>query len=717
MTTTPSLETWNESNQKYLHSCIEDIKTQLKKYIATLTDGSPVHLHLRDHLRGRPTITNPEWTEKFPSALETVCNLFCLSQFQRNLLILCAGAELDTEVGQLCAKIHGHVDSRYPTFGLALAALPMPHFDALMPSSTLRRFGLIVVSSIPSIPLTASPLRIEEQILHFLVGNYYTEMQFNGMMKLVNENHLQLIDSVESYKRLTDLILSFWQNTKIDINEHSVTVQLSGTDEISKLVIASNVCTRKQRLDPQKYFFTTELPPLRYISADQIPLKVDDYQKSFIEISSRESLLFGTGLYISAEKVVEPTTQKSIKQLMDVIPGIVFVGTREPWSFLNDSSISLEIKKPERQEQEKIWRSCLLKAPNYSPLAGGTSDLVATQISKVISQFNFDASTIKSAANEALALFSLDGNDLAKCLWEACRIITRPGLAELAQFIVTKEDMPDVVLPPQQMQVLSNIVLHVKQRDKVYREWGFETPSSRGLGITALFSGPSGTGKTMAAEFLANKLHLDLFRIDLSVIVDKYIGETEKKLRSLFDAAEDGGSILFFDEADALFGKRSEIRDSHDRYANIEVSYLLQRMENYRGLAILATNMKNAIDPAFMRRITLIVNFPFPNQNDRARIWTNIFPKETKTAGIDISRLAQLNIAGGSIRNIALNAAFLAAEAGSAVQMEHLIQAAQAEYTKLEQPLTQAEFGQDWLSFLAKKARDILSGDKKLKSI
>jgi SpoVK/Ycf46/Vps4 family AAA+-type ATPase len=228
---------------------------------------------------------------------------------------------------------------------------------------------------------------------------------------------------------------------------------------------------------------------------------------------------------------------------------------------------------------------------------------------------------------------------------------------------------------------------------QVYENWGFAAKSARGLGISALFSGASGTGKTMAAEVLANELQLDLYRIDLSQVVSKYIGETEKNLRRVFDAAEQGGAILLFDEADALFGKRSEVKDSHDRYANVEISYLLQRMEAYRGLAILTTNLKDAIDTAFMRRIRFVVAFPFPDAAQRAEIWRRVFPSQTPTEGLDVERLSRLSLAGGNIHNIAMYAAFLAADAHQPVEMSHLLHAARAEYSKLEKPLSEAEIG------------------------
>src|SRR6185369_16669411 len=197
-----------------------------------------------------------------------------------------------------------------------------------------------------------------------------------------------------------------------------------------------------------------------------------------------------------------------------------------------------------------------------------------------------------------------------------------------------------------------------------------------GLGISALFAGDSGTGKTMAAEGIANQLQLDLYRIDLSAVVSKYIGETEKNLRRLFDAAENGGAILFFDEADALFGKRSEVKDSHDRYANIEINYLLQRIEAYRGLAILATNMKGALDQAFLRRLRFLVDFPYPRRAERQTIWQGIFPRQTKTERLEFDRLAQLDLTGGNIQNVALNAAFPAAQTNSVITMTLIFEAA-----------------------------------------
>ncbi|MEI8021196.1 MAG: ATP-binding protein, partial [Schlesneria sp.] len=215
-----------------------------------------------------------------------------------------------------------------------------------------------------------------------------------------------------------------------------------------------------------------------------------------------------------------------------------------------------------------------------------------------------------------------------------------------------------------------------------------------------LFSGESGTGKSTAAEVLANDLELDLYRIDLSAVIDKFIGETEKNLRRLFDAAEAGGVVLFFDEADALFGKRSEVKDSHDRYANIETNYLLQRLESFRGLAILATNLKSNLDSAFLRRLRYVINFPLPDRRERLLMWQRFFPSTAPVAELDYSQLADLPLTGGNIHTIAMNAAYAGADDQGRIEMRHLLKAAQAECTKLKKPTSAHQFqlreGNQW---------------------
>ncbi len=261
-------------------------------------------------------------------------------------------------------------------------------------------------------------------------------------------------------------------------------------------------------------------------------------------------------------------------------------------------------------------------------------------------QFNLNIASIRRIVNRSEIQEEDDKNNVQQKVWHHCLLSTSPELDTLVQRLDLKAKWSDIVLPLDSEQQLRQIASQVKHRSLVYDNWGFREKMNRGLGINALFIGESGTGKTMAAEVLANELGLHLYRIDLSGVVSKYIGETEKNLRRVFDAAEDGGAILFFDEADALFGKRSEVKDSHDRYANIEINYLLQRMESFNGLAILATNKKNALDEAFIRRLRFIVYFPFPGTKERKAIAERIFPTAMPKGYLDYDRLAALNLTG-----------------------------------------------------------------------
>lgn len=285
----------------------------------------------------------------------------------------------------------------------------------------------------------------------------------------------------------------------------------------------------------------------------------------------------------------------------------------------------------------------------------------------------------------------------APSLWSTLRGRAAAGLDDLAQRIEPQARWEDLVLPEAQLDQLRQMAAFRRNATTVLGDWGFRDKSARGLGLAALFSGPSGTGKTMAAEIVAAELGpdaepLELYRVDLSAVVSKYIGETEKNIGRVFDAAEGAGAVLIFDEGEALFGKRSsDVKDSLDRHANTETAYLLQRLESYTGCAIVTTNLKGTVDEAFLRRFRMVVDFPFPNAELRARIWQSVFPPETPTEGLDFKALSRLATTGGFIRSIALTAAFLAAENGVPVAMHHIEQAARQEYGKLGKPLSESE--------------------------
>jgi SpoVK/Ycf46/Vps4 family AAA+-type ATPase len=333
--------------------------------------------------------------------------------------------------------------------------------------------------------------------------------------------------------------------------------------------------------------------------------------------------------------------------------------------------VLLDVAPPTVAERAEAWQHGL--GPG---VAAATIDALSTQFALEVAEI------------AEIAVITTDPDDA----WRECRIRTRPRIDVLAQRLEPHVNWDDIVLPEQSRALLQQVADQMAHRALVYDRWEFGARITRGLGVSVLFAGPSGTGKTMAAEVLAAQLGLDLYRIDLSAVVSKYIGETEKNLRRLFDAAEGGGAILFFDEADALFGKRSEVKDSHDRYANIEINYLLQQMEAYRGLAILATNMRGALDTAFLRRLRFIIEFAFPGVAERQAIWLKSFPSSAPVGELDYVRLAQLPVTGGMIRNIALNAAFLAASAGSDITMELVLGSARTEFDKLELPVRAREF-------------------------
>ena len=364
-----------------------------------------------------------------------------------------------------------------------------------------------------------------------------------------------------------------------------------------------------------------------------------------------------------------------VRSLIDRIAAPAAIASREPFQ-TSRALARYEANKPRPVEQKRLWRQALGRGSH------GLDDF----LDNIASHFRMSARAIHATA----AVYGAAG---PREIWSGCRAAAQPRLEELAQRIAPAAAWDDLILPEAQKATLRQIAVQAHHRMKVYETWGFAAKGRRGLGVSALFAGESGTGKTLAAEVLAAELGLDLYRIDLSAVVSKYIGETEKNLRQVFDSAEEAGAVLLFDEADALFGKRSEVRDSHDRYANIEVGYLLQRMEAYQGLAILTTNLKSSLDRAFQRRLRFIVEFPFPDIVQREAIWRRAFPAATPTDRINAAALAQLKVPGGAIRNIALNAAFLAAAANGPVTMAHLLEAARLEAGKNERPLAKAETG------------------------
>jgi ATP-dependent 26S proteasome regulatory subunit len=659
---------WYETNKRCLMSALAIVRELLESRTTSPQDNPEQDKYVQNK-DAEKTLQEAVSAMPAPPALDTLCTIFCLSPFERNVLLLCAGVELDSTFGSLCAAAQGDPRRNYPTFSLALAALPDAHWSALTPSSPLRRWHLIEIGNGDT--LTQSSLRIDERVLHYLTGVQYLDERLAGIIEPLHVS----VNLLPSYRAQAERLARVWSQAAS--NSALPIVQLCGDDVTGKHAIAAAACSALGL-------------NLSMVSASSLPVTSGEVD-AFIRLWEREAALGSNALLLDCDEI-DPTDtarEKIINRLIERIRSALVVTSKERRVVFQRVVITFDIPRLTAEEQRTIWNIAL----------GTATSGMNGQVVSLVSQFNLNTQAIHNACAEALGNFTENNNtranpeELDTILWDACLKQSRPRLDNLAQRIEPVATWDDIVLPEPQTRTLHEIVMHVKQRFKVYDEWGFASRGSRGLGISALFTGDSGTGKTMAAEVIANELRLDLYKIDLSQVVSKYIGETEKNLRRIFDAAEEGGAILLFDEADALFGKRGEVKDSHDRYANIEVSYLLQRMEAYRGLAILTTNMKNSLDPAFLRRIRFIVQFPFPDAVQRAQIWQRIFPSSTPTRRLDVKKLARLNVAGGNIRNIALNAAFMAADEGEAVGMKHLLYAARSECAKLEKSLSEAEIG------------------------
>jgi ATPase family associated with various cellular activities (AAA) len=621
---------WQEANQRYLVAALGRVRQALRRHLGEEEDEGDVEREVAEAAAALPA----------PAALDRVCASFGLSDFERDVLLLCAGVELDGAFAELCGR---------PTFGLALAALPGAHWSALSPDGPLRRWRLVEAPAGEG--LTTGPLKIEERVLHHLAGVATVEERLRGLARGV-----PVPPQPPSREAAAEKIVGLWH--AFSEAERAPPVQLCGGDAAGRRGVAASACAR------------AGLTAVA-VDAAELPATASE-QEPLARLWEREAALTGAALLLELDEADDPARMRAAVTFLEAIGGRRLLSSREPVRSRAEPILRVDVSPLEATEQLELWTGAIDGRANGNELA------------EVAQQFRLGGEAFAAASARVLAGASV---------WDACREQARPRLDDLALRIEPAATWDDLVLPEPQLATLRELVLHVRHRATVYEQWGFAAQGSRGLGISALFAGPSGTGKTMAAEVVANELRLDLYRIDLSSVVSKYIGETEKNLRRVFDAAEEGGSILLFDEADALFGKRSEVKDSHDRYANIEVSYLLQRMEAYRGLAILTTNLRSALDAAFLRRIRFLVDFPFPDPAHRAEIWRRIFPEQVPTNGLDHAKLARLNVAGGNIRNIALRAAFLAAGSGSRVAMEHVLQAARGEYAKLEKPLSDAEIG------------------------
>jgi hypothetical protein len=631
----PLAHAWPERNQQWL----------LKR-----------HAFWRDRLLQRadagsqPPATFPgDDAAGFRPAAFSLRDLFGLSTFETELLVLAAGIEIDTALRAAVTEVQS-LPPRSPVrlnFSLALAILPEPHWDALSPEAALRYWSLAEFDTTAG--LADCTIRIDERVLHFLTGVAAIDERLAGVARLDDAPIAAGHDQMAS----------------------DIAAAVSGPRE--PLVMLANAASDASLRRQARSLARAALlrAGLQTIQVDGSMLGTD--ARDAVELArrlDRESALAGAGIVLVFD-ADGAQAASAVRCLAALHAPVITLGALTP----------LQLADLPRRHVRRITL-----AHGDAAASSALAPALRRAAGRALQQFRVDDAVLEQALGSVAA--TADGADVDTQVWDTLREAARGGLDSLAQRIDSRTTFDDLVVPPPVAAQLREIADQLGQRQRVYEEWGFGDRHPRGLGIAALFAGESGTGKTLAAEAIANATRLDLYRIDLAAIVSKYIGETEKNLSRVFDAAERSGAVLLFDEADALFGKRSEVKDSHDRYANIEIAYLLQRIESYRGLAVLTSNMKSALDRAFMRRIRFIVQFPFPEETAREQIWRLQFPPRAPLGDIDYRALARLQLSGGHIRSVALNAAFRAAGRGTPIQQDDVLTAARAEFAKLERTFT-----------------------------
>lgn len=618
--------------------------------------------------------------------LERLSRMFHLSPFEVDAFLICLLPELDLRYEKLYAYLQDDVTKKRPTVGLILDMLCDSFEDKLAArscfsmQSPLMKHRLLRFSDDArekAASLLAKPLKVEERIIAYLLNGDEVDVSLLPFVLLsVPQMGLEKVTLAEDVKSRLGQLTTHYTDAGSSLVWH-----FHGAQGAGKKTAAKALCH--------------ELGLKLLIIDCPRMLAINPPLEMAVELIFRESHLQDAALYWDDFDILGPDDSQ---HLCDIIsselkyqPSLVFLASGNVWypKNIHHPYFQVAFDMPGFLQRRELWQRHL----------DGQSDVSDAELTALADKFRLTAGQIENAVATSRSLAQWrdpeSGTIQREDLYAACREQSNDKLSQLATKIAPRYLWADVVLPRDQLQHLTEVCNYVKYHHLVYGQWGFDHKLSLGKGLNILFTGPSGTGKTMAAEIIANELGLDLYKIDLATVVSKYIGETEKNLDKIFKEAQDSNSILFFDEADAIFGKRSEVRDSHDRYANIEIAYLLQKMEEYQGIVILATNLHKNLDEAFARRMHFSVEFPSPEEEDRYRIWQKAFPEAAPLAqDIDLGFMArQFRLTGGNIKNIALSAAFLAAEDSKTITMEHLIRATKREYQKMGKLCTAAEFG------------------------
>jgi ATPase family associated with various cellular activities (AAA) len=629
-------------------------------------------------------------------SLPQLSALFKLTPFEQNCVLVCFAPELRRKYERLYAYLQDDIHRTKPTIDLVLRLLCATEserfgaYETFQSSGPLVKYRLLEItdkSDDGRTPLLSRSLKLDDRIANLILGVSQMDARLASVARL--ERGTQDMEQNSVSADLRDHLRSFLKThfATHDGDHRKIIFQFSGAHGSGRRALAAGVA-RDLGLDlvvgDTSKMLRATLP---FEETCWLLGRETCLQWSVLCLENFEELLDDEHSRSRTRMVIETARAFS--------PLTILIADR-PWKPVEIPEgqliIHLDIPTPDGLRRRELWNSAI----------DGECEISSDEEwGALASKFAFTEGQIQEAVMAARTLAYWRDPGLARVtkadLYSACRAQSEPKFGRLARRIEVKYNWDDIVLPEDSLAQLREICQRVAHRHRVLGEWGFDRKLSGGKGTSALFSGPSGTGKTMASEIIANELGLNLYRIDLSQIVSKYIGETEKNLDAVFTAAEDGNSVLFFDEADALFGKRSEVRDSHDRYANIEISYLLQKMEQYEGVAILATNLRQNLDESFVRRLAFTVHFPFPDESHRRRIWMRIWPREIPLAeDVDVDFIShQFKLSGGNIKNVALAAAFLAAADGSSVTMPYLLQATRREFQKMGEVTAEFDLSDD----------------------
>ncbi len=607
--------------------------------------------------------------------LKQLKEIFSLSDFEWWALIVCLAPGLDLRYERIYSYLQDDVTRTYASANLILGLL-MPEglarLDALNsfnPDAPLIYSRLLEAVEEPGKPFNRlrQAFQISDGLIDWLLGHYTTSAALAGRAELIFDEAAD----VETPARLPAASV---------LDSARPFISLQGGDALLKQLSARQVAASLGRA----LLLVRLSPDDQADSAIHIvSLAVRDarLQKALIYLSDCDTLIDGNGCLLT-----------SIFNLLRQTGDCTLIGSQRPFKFNPDMAgndyplMHVPFTELSAAERADLWSSAV---------AGVDDNLLENEMSILAGQFNLSSGQIVAAASTAMSHALQEERSLEMVdLFSAARFHSEHHLDELTHKIEPRYSWEDLVVPKTATDMLKEMVDMVRLRPLVLDTWGLGRKLTAGAGISALFSGPPGTGKTLAAQIMANQLGIDLYRIDLSTMVSKYIGETEKNLEHIFTEASSSNAILFFDEADAIFGKRSEVKDAHDRYANIEVGYLLQRMESYSGVAILATNLRANLDEAFTRRLQFIINFPFPDEEYRLRIWKVLMPPDLPIVpDLDLPLMAKrFKLSGGNIRNIIVSAAYVAAADGGVVNMTHLLHGAKREIQKMGKLVQDADF-------------------------